>query len=184
MTIQSPGHRDQLDRGPRGFQGHTWVTQLALGGEVTPAGLGRDHQAPASVCPWSSKHSTGVGGLLPWGQGRGCGSVFSAWTHWPLPAGPPFWNHPGSADQDQDQDSGWEAGALSSGPRGRRGHLLSMGPPAPLLGRTPRGRACPSKSPCPRGGYCLSCALGPTAPCLWLDPLFEAAGPQAQLYFG
>lgn len=32
---------------------------------------------------------------------------------------------------------GGRAAALGSGPRGGRSHLLSMGPPAPLLGRTP-----------------------------------------------
>lgn len=156
-------------------------------GSNPPMELSRDRQVPASACSQSCKHNMGVGGLRPWRQGQGCGSVFLAWEYggapswvawiapWESPVLSPLFRMPGV----------WVGGQLHSAT------APQWEPPPPLCGTPqslssaePLGPHMPARSPCPRGGCCPSCALGPTALCLWLGPLSGAAGPQARLCFG
>lgn len=96
--------------------------------------LGRDHKAPAclSLEQRAQHRSQGApasetrAGL--WVRLLGPGTLAApsraALLEWP-------------AQRTRTRTVGGRAAALGSGPRGGRGHLLSMGPPAPLLGRTP-----------------------------------------------
>lgn len=108
-----------------------------------PTVLSRDHKVPASVCSRNGKHNMGVGGLRPQRQGRGCGSTFLAWDHGDLPARLP--GRPsgiaGCGPHPPLSSVGRRVGGRAAPLGSRTHHLLSMGPPAPLLGRTP-GAAC------------------------------------------
>lgn len=130
-----------------------------------PMVLSRDHKVPASVCSRSGKHSTGVGGFGLRDKGRAVDLSSWAGNTGGLPAGqcrPPFWNHqlwptlspflcrPGERVGGQlHLAAGPTAGAATASPWD----------PQPLSSAGPPGCTCPSRSPCPRGGCCPSCAL-------------------------
>lgn len=157
MTLQSLGHQGLEDR-PWGFQGHKCVTQLALGGEVTPRVLSRDHTQfqPQSVLGAGSRTQESGWGRRPRRRGRAVDP-----SSWPGNAGSSWQGRPSGITSSvaQDQDSGWEGGcARQRAPQCALPPPL-RGTPDPSLQQDPRGRVCQPKSPCPQGGCCLSCAL-------------------------
>lgn len=128
-----PGTR--LGEGPGGFRGAQACDAASSGWARDPY---RAQQGPrsASLSPFSEQEAQdrnrGGGWLPPRTQGRGCGSGVSAWGHWQLPAGPPFWNHqlsgPGQWAGGQPQ---WAAAPRPAALHGDPRPLSSAGPPGP-----------------------------------------------------
>lgn len=85
-------------------------------------------------------------------------------------AGPSFWHHRLFSSFSVDRSAS-----------NRADPPLLHGIPRPSPQQNPQDHIGRSRFPCPLGEYCLFCALGPRAPCLWLGPLSVAVGPQARL---
>lgn len=158
LPLQRPGDKEVSWKKGRWASRGMSMGHNCSGWGGDPSGTQQGPQVPVSGCPWSGKRSTGLRGLQPQRQGQGCGSIFSAWEHRETPCGAIWAALPASLSPllSGPGEQGKGSATPDSRPPWRERHLLSVEPPAPPQ-QDPPGRA--SRSPCPRGGCCPSCAL-------------------------